>query len=43
MEKTEIREELLQQFACLLGDWIPTDAQLVIALNGLLSTLPSGT
>jgi DNA-binding LytR/AlgR family response regulator len=34
MEKTEIRVELLQQFACLLGDWIPKDAQLVVALNG---------
>ncbi|MCG7344275.1 LytTR family transcriptional regulator [Sporosarcina sp. ACRSL] len=34
MEKTVPREELLQQFSCLLGDWIPKDARLVIAFNG---------
>ncbi|HEX5565315.1 MAG TPA: LytTR family DNA-binding domain-containing protein [Sporosarcina sp.] len=34
MENTEIRDEQLQQFACLLQDWIPKDARLAIALNG---------
>ncbi|MFS0688596.1 LytTR family DNA-binding domain-containing protein [Sporosarcina sp. 179-K 8C2 HS] len=34
MEKTDVRDEVLQQLACLLQDWIPTDARLAIALNG---------
>ena len=45
MENTKIREELLQQFACLLEDWIPTDARLAIALNGhyIFSVVPGLT
>lgn len=42
MENTEIREELLQQFACLLQDWIPNDARLAIALNGCYHCCDSG-